>query len=130
MGCCLINLYEIIKNAQNTPPFMAWMNAVRRKGDAIPFLAFQEALPFKAGSFAIQTQDNRSAGHIYEMFRQSSRHSCPISTLASRQECLHLHTRGKTSGFGRPAMGSELHISQIQFVVNAVDFSCQLFIFF
>ena len=76
MGCCLINLYEFIKNPKNNSPFMA-------------------------GGFTIQTQDNRSAGHIYEMFRQSSRHSCPISTLASRQECLHLHTRGKTSGFGR-----------------------------
>jgi hypothetical protein len=44
LGCCLINLYGFIKNPKNTPPLMA-------------------------GSFAVQTQNNRSAGHIYEMFR-------------------------------------------------------------
>jgi len=46
IGSCLINLYEFIKNPQNTPPFMAWMNAVRGKEDAIPFLAFQRSPAF------------------------------------------------------------------------------------
>ena len=54
----------------------------------------------------IQTQGNRSSRNVYEILNESSRHSCPISIHANRQQVLHHHIQGKTSVSG--------HLSQIE----------------
>jgi hypothetical protein len=40
-----------MRTPQNTPPFMAGMNAARGKGDAIPLIAFHNAPLLEAGFF-------------------------------------------------------------------------------
>ena len=42
-----------MKTPQNTPPFMAMMNAARGTGDAIPLQDFQEAQRLKTRGFTI-----------------------------------------------------------------------------